>query len=107
MMKQLLHIETTFKGKSCISCVYMEEAVLDVLPSYDDRVTYSRVDILTAEGKQRFLDLSCSLFGETAVYKHYRLAPIPSMFIDGELYFDAIPSRDELQEAIEAVLIPK
>ena len=106
MTKQTLHIETTFKGKSCISCVYMEAAVLDVLPVYDDRVTYSRVDILTAEGKKRFLDLSCSIFGETGVYKNYRLAPIPSLFIDGELYFDAIPSRDELQEAIEAILMP-
>ncbi len=100
MMEQTLHIETTFKGKSCISCTYMEAAVLDVLPTYNDRLTYSRVDILTAEGKKRFLDLSCSLFGETAVYKHYRLAPIPSLFIDGELYFDAIPSRDELIEEI-------
>ena len=100
MMKQTLHIETTFKGKSCISCTYMEAAVLDVLPTYNDRLTYSRVDILTAEGKKRFLDLSCSLFGETAVYKQYRLAPIPSLFIDGELYFDAIPSRDELIDKI-------
>lgn len=100
LMKQRLHIETTFKGKSCISCAYMEEAVLDVLPIYDDRVTYSRVDILTAEGKKRFLDLSCSLFGEADVYKKFRLAPIPSLFIDGELYFDAIPSRDELIEKI-------
>ena len=107
MTKQTLHIETTFKGKSCISCVYMEAAVLDVLPVYDDRVTYSRVDILTAEGKKRFLDLSCSIFGETGVYKNYRLAPIPSLFLDGELYFDAIPSRDELEEAIEAILMPQ
>jgi len=107
MIKQTLHIETTFKGKSCISCAYMEAAVLDVLPLYDEKVTYGRVDILTAEGKKRFLDLSCSLFGETGVYKKFRLAPIPSLFIDGELYFDAIPSRDELEEAIEAILMPR
>lgn len=106
-MKQTIHIETTFKGKSCISCTYMEAAVQDVLPTYDNKVTYSRVDIITAEGKKRFLDLSCSLFGEAGVYKHYRLAPIPSLFIDGELYFDAIPSRDELEAAIEENLMPQ
>jgi hypothetical protein len=105
-MKQTLHIETTFKGTSFIPATYWHAAVLDVLPTYNDRLTYSRVDILTAEGKKRFLDLSCSLFGETGVYKNYRLAPIPSLFINGELYFDAIPSRDELEEAIEAILMP-
>ncbi|MBC2745106.1 MAG: hypothetical protein HGJ93_19300 [Desulfosarcina sp.] len=65
---------------------------------------YSKVDILSARGKKRFLDLSCSLFGEAGVFKYHRLAPIPSLFIDGELYFDAIPSRDELEAAIEETL---
>ena len=100
-MKNRIHIEATFKGKSCLSCVYMGEAVLDVLPTYGDKVIYSKVDIFTTQGKKRFLDLSCSLFGEMGVYKYHRLAPIPSLFIDGELYFDAIPSRDELEAAIE------
>ena len=106
-MTHSMLIETTFKGKSCLSCVYMEEAVWDVLPQYGDRVAYSKVDILVAPGKKRFLELSCALFGEAGVYKHHRFAPIPSLFINGELYFDAIPSRDELEAAIEENLIRK
>ena len=103
-MKNTIHIEATVKGKSCLSCVYMEEAVYDVLPKYGDRVTYGKVDVFSTEGKQRFLDLSCALFGESGVYRYHRLAPIPSLFIDGELYFDAIPTRDELEAAIEETL---
>jgi len=98
-MTHTIHIEVTFKGSACLNCTYMEAAVLDLMPAYGDRLTYRRVDILSEEGKKRFLDLSCSLLGEAAVFKHYRLAPIPSLFMDGELLFDTIPSRDELEEA--------
>lgn len=104
-MQKPIVIETTFKGKSCLPCVYMEAAVQDVLPKYDDKVTYDRVEILSSQGKKRFLELSCSLFGEAGVFKHHRLAPLPALFINGELYFDAIPSRDELEEAIEENLL--
>ena len=99
-MKTQIHIEVTYKAKSCLPCVYMEEAILDILPVYDRHVKYSRLDIQSEAGKQRFLALSCSLFGEKGVYEHYRLAPIPALFMDGELVFDAIPSRDELEAAI-------
>jgi len=47
------------------------------------------------------------LFGESGVYKAHRLAPVPSLFIDGELVFDAIPPRFELEEAIEEALAKK
>jgi hypothetical protein len=103
-MQTKIHIEVTYKAKSCLPCVYMEEAILDILPAYDRQVKYSRLDIQSEAGKQRFLALSCSLFGEKGVYEHYRLAPIPALFMDGELVFDAIPSRDELEEAIEEQL---
>jgi hypothetical protein len=82
----------------------MEAAVMDVMPGYGDRLAYSRVDIMSEDGKKRFLDLSCALFGEAAVYQHHRLAPIPALFMDGVLVFDAIPSRDELEEAIAGKL---
>ena len=84
----------------------MEAAVKEILPAYDRRVIYSRLDIQSQEGKERFLVLSCSLFGEKGVYEHYRLAPIPALFIDGELVFDAIPPRDELEAAITERLGP-
>jgi len=99
-MQNKIHIEVTYKGNSSLPCVYMEEAILDILPAYDRQVTYSRMDIQSHAGKKRFLALSCSLFGEKGVYEHHRLAPIPAVFMDGELVFDAIPPRDELEEAI-------
>lgn len=103
-MKDSIHIEITFKGKACLPCIYMHEAVLNILPRYKNRVTCNLVDVQSGDGKKRFLALSCDLFGEKGVFEHYRLAPIPGLFIDGELMFDAIPSEDELEEAIEEQL---
>ena len=100
-MQQKIHIEVTYKGISNLPCVYMEKAVQDILPAYERLVTYSRVDVQSEEGKARFLALSGSLFGEKGVYQHHRLAPIPGLFMDGELVFDAIPPRDELEAAID------
>ena len=106
-MLNKIHIEVTYKSKASIPCVYMEEAVKEILPAYDRQVTYSRLDIQSQEGKERFLALSCSLFGEKGVYEHHRLAPIPAVFMDGELVFDAIPPRDELEAAIAERLGPE
>jgi len=97
-------IEVMYKADYCLPCLYMDEAVREVAPNYGERVDYRRVDFLKGDGKRRFLELSCSLFGEDGVYKARRLAPVPSLFIDGELVFDAIPPRFELEEAIEEAL---
>ncbi len=100
-----IRLEVMYKADYCLSCYYMDEAVREVLPKYADQVEYRRVDLMKGEGKKRFLELSVSLFGEDGVYKSLRLAPVPSLFIEGELFFDAIPPRYELEEAIaEAVL---
>ena len=93
-----------FKAEYCLICLYMDEAVREILPDYQDCMEYRRVDILRGEGKKRFLDLSISLFGEEGVFKKLRIAPIPSLFINGELFFDAIPPRPLLEEAIEEVI---
>ena len=82
-----------FKADYCLICTYMDEAVREVLPQYKDYIDYRRVDILKGEGKNRFLELSVSLFGEAGVYKKMRIAPIPSMFINGELFFDTISTQ--------------
>jgi len=100
-------IEVMYKADYCLLCYYMDEAVRDILPDYAEHVEYRRVDFLIGEGKKRFLELSVSLFGEDGVYKKMRIAPIPSLFIDGELFFDAIPPRYMLEEAIEEVLAAK
>lgn len=97
-------LEVMYKADYCLPCFFMDEAVREVLPQYGDRVEYRRVDFMIGEGKKRFLELSCILFGEDAVKSLCRLAPVPSLFIDGELVFDAIPPRFELEEAIEEAL---
>ena len=97
-------IEVMYKADYCLLCYYMDEAVRDILPDYAEHVEYRRVDFLKGEGKKRFLELSVSLFGEDGVYTKMRIAPIPSLFINGELFFDAIPPRYMLEEAIAEVL---
>ena len=96
-----------YKADYCLPCYYMDEAVREVLPKYDSKVQYRKVHFMTQEGGGRFLELSKSLYGEDGVMKHLRLAPVPSLFIDGELIFDMIPTRDELEEAIEEALREK
>lgn len=102
--KAKIILEVMYKADYCLPCFYMEEMVRLVLPKYADRVEYRRVDFLKGEGKERFLELSQLLFGEEGVYKHCRLAPVPSLWINGELFFDAIPPQFELEEALDEVL---
>ena len=100
-------IEVMYKADYCLPCLYMDEAVREIMPQYDKYVEYRRVEFLKGDGKKRFLELSRSLFGDEGVERHLRIAPVPSLFIDGELFFDAIPPRFELEEAIEEVLLEK
>ena len=97
-------IEVMFKANYCLICTYIDEAIREVLPQYEEYIDYRRVDILKGEGKKCFLELSVSLFGEAGVYKKMRIAPVPSMFINGELFFDTIPPRPMLEEAITEVI---
>ena len=76
----------------------------EVLLYYKDYLEYRRFDILKSKGKKRFLELSVSLFGKEGVYKKMHTAPVPSMFINGELFFEIIPPRPMLEEAIEDVI---
>lgn len=85
----------------------MDEAVCEVIPKDDKCAESRRSDFLKGEGKKRFLELSRSLFGKEGVDRHFRLAPVPSLFINGELFFDAIPPKFELEEAIEEVPMEK
>lgn len=96
-------IEVMYKADYCLICQYMDEAVREVVPEYSEHVEYRRVDIFSVDGKKRFLELSVALFGEEGVYKKLHIAPIPSLFINGEMFFDAIPPRPMLEEAIEEV----
>jgi thiol-disulfide isomerase/thioredoxin len=100
-------IEVMYKASYCLPCVYMDESVREILPEYEKYIEYRRIDFMKSPGRERFLEISCELFGKAAVYQKGRLAPVPSLFIDGELFFDAIPPMFELREAIEEGLIKK
>jgi hypothetical protein len=104
---QKILIEVMYKASYCLPCLYMDEAVREIMPQYDKYAEYRRVEFMQGEGKKRFLELSRSLFGEEGVNRHFRIAPVPSLFINGELFFDAIPPKFELEEAIEEVLLEK
>jgi len=93
-----------FKKHDCLICFYMDEAVREILPEYQNYIDYSRVDIAKEDGKKRFLELSIQLFGRDAVYKSLKVAPLPSLFINGHLVFETIPSRPLLEGAIREVL---
>ena len=105
--RKAILIEVMYKADYCLPCYYMDEAVRQVLPKYDSKVKYSKVFFMTQEGGRRFLELSKSLYGDEGVERHIRLAPVPSLFIEGELVFDMIPTRDELEEAIDEALRDK
>lgn len=100
-------IEVMYKASYCLPCLFMDEAVREIMPQYDKYAEYRRVEFMQGDGKKRFLELSRSLFGDEGVNRHLRIAPVPSLFINGELFFDAIPPRFELEEAIEEVLLEK
>ena len=102
-----LLIEVMYKADYCLPCFYMDETVREIFPKYADKVVYRRVEFMKGEGKERFMQLSYSLFGKENVHKYGRIAPVPSLFIDGELVFDAIPPMFELEEAIVEALEEK
>ena len=104
---EALLIEVTFKGMAYLPSRLMSDAVAAVLPNYGDRTAYRPVDIRRPDGRDRFLRLSVNLHGEAAVFRQLRLAPIPALFIDGQLSFDIIPPRDELEAAIDRALRSK
>lgn len=97
-------IEIMFKAHDCLISRYMDESLREVLPDYNDDVEYRRVFVFERAGKERFLELSISLFGKDGVFKHLRFAPIPSLFINGELIFDSIPPRHRLIKTIQTCI---
>lgn len=76
-----------------------------MIPKYGNHVRFAKVEYMKSKvHARRFYDLSVSLYGEEELKKRLRCAPIPSLFIDGELIFDVIPMRDDLVNAIELAL---
>jgi len=100
-----IHMEIVYEGDHCPASYYMAQAVLEVLDRYEDRIIFTKLEFKrNKEHSKRFQELSIALHGEEAYRKRMQLAPIPSLFINGELVFDVIPVRDDLIEAIERYL---
>jgi hypothetical protein len=92
-----VHIEVIHEGAHCIPCVYMAQVVAEVAPDYGNAVTWEKIIITQKEGALRFDELA---------QKHGRLPPVPSIFIDGELVFDAIPGPEILREVLDRMTQP-
>lgn len=100
-----IHIEIIHQGDHCASCQYMAEAVEEVIPKFGNLIRFTKIEYMKSKKHaRRFYVLSVSLHGEEELKKRMRCAPIPSLFINGELIFDVIPPRDDLIDAIESAL---
>jgi len=100
-----IHMEIVYEGDHCPASYYMAQAVLEVLDRYEDRIIFTKLEFKrNKEHSKRFQELSIALHGEEAYRKRMQFAPIPSLFIDDQLVFDVIPTRDDLIEAIERFL---
>ena len=105
VMKKQIHLEIVYEGDQCPASYYMAEAVLEVLGRYEGSIIFTKLEFKkNKQHTMRFQELSIALHGEAAYRKRMQLAPIPSLFINGELVFDVIPARDDLVEAIESFL---
>ncbi|OAT86137.1 HUIPC motif thioredoxin-like (seleno)protein [Desulfotomaculum copahuensis] len=95
-MKPLL-VELIYEGDHCIPCVYMLETVEEAMAPFGEQVGLELVYLRQKEGGRRYQALSEDLG---------KPAPIPSIFINGKLYFNITPPVEDLQETFRALLGP-
>jgi hypothetical protein len=91
-----IHLEVPYEGDHCIPCVYMVEVVEEAVRKFGPRVEWDKVHLKRAKGAKRFVELSVSLG---------RVAPVPSIFIEGQLVFDMIPPVEDLEACLEEALV--
>jgi hypothetical protein len=92
---KIAFVEVIYEGDHCIPCVYMAEVVEEAVVKFGDRVRWEKVVLKRRPGAQRYAALSV---------RTGKVAPIPSIFVNEELAFDAIPPVEKLQEYLEKVL---
>ena len=66
-----------------------------VAPDYTGVLRWTKVITKDMSGAMRYKELTKSIG---------RPAPVPSIFIDGELVFDAIPSQEELKACLDQII---
>ena len=70
----------------------MARVVESVVPEFGDVVHVDKVITTKLEGGMRYKEISKDLG---------RPAPVPSIFIEGELIYDQTPSQEELKAYLE------
>jgi hypothetical protein len=75
----------------------MARLVESVVADYGETVRWEKVITKDLVGAKRFLTLSKELG---------RMAPVPSIYIDGKLAFDVTPGSDELKEFLDRLINP-
>ena len=73
----------------------MTRVVESIASDYGDNLFWEKVITKERKGALRFIDLSKKLG---------RPAPVPSIYIDGELIFETTPRQAELKEFIDGLL---
>ncbi|MBT3257095.1 MAG: hypothetical protein HN366_11650 [Deltaproteobacteria bacterium] len=73
----------------------MARLVESVVADYGETVRWEKVITKDLVGAKRFLTLSKELG---------RMAPVPSIYIDGKLAFDTTPGSDELKECLNRLI---
>jgi hypothetical protein len=73
----------------------MARLVESVVPDYGEAVQWEKVITKDLMGAKRLLALSKELG---------RPAPVPSIYINGELAFDVTPGSDELKELLNKLI---
>lgn len=94
---QAVVLELPYEGDHCAPCVYMLETAEEAMAGFGDRVRLELLYLKQVDGAQRYKTLSDELG---------RPAPIPSLFINGKLFFEIIPPVEDLQDAIKKFLTP-
>ena len=73
----------------------MARVVESVVPSFGEAVKVEKVVTKQLEGATRFAEISKALG---------RPAPVPSIFINGELVYDQTPDPEVLREHLEQMI---
>jgi hypothetical protein len=73
----------------------MARVVESVAPYFGDALKVEKIIIKQREGARRFREISKSLG---------RPAPVPSLFIEGQLVYDQIPGQEELRDFLNRLL---
>ncbi|MGD2272558.1 MAG: hypothetical protein PVI06_19315 [Desulfobacterales bacterium] len=73
----------------------MARVVESIAPDYGDKLQWEKVITKEMSGAMRYGELSKSLG---------RPAPVPSIFIDGQLVFDTTPSQEDLKACLDQII---